>query len=140
MAWQRFLPLDPDLNTIKSKLTVSYLGFSAVPMFDFGYKRKVRNVEGKNYKYWSRNNDGFRIGAGVYAGYRIGSYTKLVWRDGGRQRDRERDNYYLENLRYGLRGVLGFRGVDLFVNYDLNPLFANERGPELNAISFGITF
>lgn len=135
-----FLPLDPALNTIKSKLTVSYLGFSAVPMFDFGYKRKVKNVEGKSYKYWSRNNDGFRIGAGAYAGYRIGSYTKLVWRDGGRQRDRERDNFYLENLRYGLRGVVGFRGVDLFVNYDLNPLFANNRGPDLNAISFGITF
>jgi hypothetical protein len=53
---------------------------------------------------------------------------------------RERDNFYLENLRYGARFLLGYGEVDFFVNYDMNTLFSKDRGPELNAITFGLSF
>ncbi len=46
--------------------------------------------------------------------------------------------YYLNNLRYGARLQIGFRGVDLFANYDLNDLFSVKKAPELHAVSFGI--
>ncbi|MEO1052446.1 MAG: hypothetical protein AAFX87_17575 [Bacteroidota bacterium] len=152
VSWYNFKFLDENLRIVegsemieftqvaddrgrKSKLTASYLNASFVPVLDFGGKR------GRKHRFWDDDWDsGFRIGAGVYGGYRIGSYTKNVIQDGNdRDRDRDRDNFYLNNWRYGARLQLGFRGVDFFVNYDLNELFAENRGPELNAFSFGVT-
>jgi hypothetical protein len=121
-----------DVSFIKSKLGVTYLNASAVPMFTIGGYRSGRK--------WRSYNTGFRIGAGPYIGYRIGSSTKLVYKDDGdRQRTRERDNFYLNNLRYGIRLQLGVRSADFFFSYDMNELFATGKGPKLNAFSFGIT-
>ncbi|MEO1052447.1 MAG: hypothetical protein AAFX87_17580 [Bacteroidota bacterium] len=124
-----------DVNAIKSKLKASYISFVMVPMLDFGRSSN----RGKN-RFWSGSNRGLRIGAGGYTGYRIASTSKFVFNDGdGRERDKDRDNFFLNNFRYGVRLQLGYRDFDFFVNYDLNELFAEGRGPELNAISFGIT-
>lgn len=121
-----------DVSFIKSKLGVTYLNASIIPMFTFGNPNP--------HKRWKRYNDGFRIGAGPYVGYRIGSSTKLVYKeDGDRQRDRVRDNFYLNNVRYGVRLQIGVRSADFFFNYDLNELFNEGKGPKLNAFSFGIT-
>ena len=123
-----------DASFKKSKLTVSYINASLVPVFDF-------SDIGRKPRVWDGHHDSFRIGVGPYVGYRVGSHSKLVYKeDSGREKDKERDNFYLENLRYGLRMQLGFRGTDLFFNYDLNELFAANRGPSLNAFSFGVIF
>lgn len=125
----------PGFSYKKSKLTVSYVNFSLVPMIDFGgYRRKAR--------IWESHNSSFRIGAGPYVGYRIGSHTKVVYKDGNnREKDKDRDSFYLNNLRYGVRLQLGIRSTDFFFNYDLNNLFTNKAGnPNLNAFSFGIIF
>lgn len=123
-----------DVSFIKSKLGVTYLNVSAVPMFSFGDERGGRK--------WRTYNSGFRIGVGPYAGYRIGSWARQVYKDedGDRQRDRNRDNFYLNNFRYGLRLQVGVRSADFFLNYDMNELFATGKGPKLNAFSFGVTF
>lgn len=124
-----------DVNFIKSKLTTTYLNVSVIPVIDFSGR-------GRKPMVWNGNGGGsFRIGLGPYAGYRIDSYSKIVYKDGGdRQRERDHDSYYLNNFRYGLRFQVGFRATDLFVAYDLNELFATNKGPKLNAFSFGLTF
>ena len=77
----------------------------------------------------------------MYAGYRLGSRAKYVFReDDDRERVKDRTNFYVNNWRYGVRFQVGYRGLDLFANYDLNELFVEGRGPELNAFSFGIVF
>ena len=130
-----------DISSIKSKLTATYLNVSLVPMLDFGRPTRV-------YTSWRHGNDffefdrkrkrGFRIGAGGYAGYRLASHSKIVYEDtGDKEKEKETSNFFLENFRYGIRGQLGFARVDLFVNYDMNELFSEGRGPELNALSFG---
>jgi hypothetical protein len=131
-----------DVSGIKSKLTASYVNLQFVPMFDFGFGRKtVISRETGNVTFNRYRKDGFRIGAGMYAGHRLGSHTKARFRtDGTAQRDKERGNYYLEDWRYGVRGQMGWRRLDLFFNYDLNNLFQTNRGPELNAFSFGVVF
>ena len=84
--------------------------------------------------------ESFRIGIGPYVGYRIDSYSKNVIEvDGEKHKDRNHENFYLDNFRYGLRLQIGFRDTDLFFNYDLNELFTAGKGPKLNAFSFGIT-
>ena len=137
-----FSTVDPTLNPIKSKLTASYLGIHLVPVFDFGYKAdRGGNSDGNtNTKRVFYHSNGFRIGLGLYAGYRLDSYTKNVFKDGNRNKIREHDNFYLNNFRYGVRALLGMGDVDLFVNYDLNELYADGRGPGLNAFSFGLSF
>jgi hypothetical protein len=133
---------DVELQSSKSKLTVAHLNAHFVPMFDFGYRTSKRTYDDgfvQNRTRFRRN--GFRIGVGAYVGTRIDTYQKLVWRGTGhKSKVRERDNFYVNRLRYGARFILGFSEVDIFVNYDMSTLFAKDRGPELNAITFGLSF
>ncbi len=132
-----FEAVDPTISYEKSKLTVAYVNASFVPMLDFSDNRHRDN------KFWPdlwNNHDkrGLRLGFGGYIGYKIDSYTKVVIDNGDDKKQRNHDNYHLENLRYGARVQMGFRGTDIFFNYDLNELFAEDKGPKLNAFSFGI--
>ena len=124
-----------DVNFTKSKLTAAYVQAALVPMVDFGANKRKPSV------FDGRSSDSFRIGLGPYVGYRIDSYTKQVYKeDGDKTKPKDHDNFYLNNLRYGLRFQVGFDDVDLFFNYDLNELYTENKGPKLNAFSFGITF
>ncbi len=122
-----------DVDFIKSKLTASYLQASFIPVLDFN-DRFTRN------RFWDGDKRAFRIGAGPYVAYRISSHSKLVYDDGDREREKDRDRYHLNNLRYGVRVQVGYRSTDLFFNYDLNELFSEGKGPKVNAISFGLIF
>lgn len=126
-------PRDNDFK--KSKLTAAYVNASLVPVLDFGSNRRKPGLfDGSDAR-------SFRIGAGPYVGYRIDSYTKNVFDENGDERKpRNHDNFYLNNLRYGMRLQLGYDDVDFFVNYDMNELFIENKGPKLNAFSFGVTF
>ena len=122
-----------DLEFVKSKLSASYIQASLIPVLDF-------NDHGKKSRVWEGYKDSFRIGVGPYVAYRISSHSKLVYKDEGRERDKDRDSFYLNNLRYGARLQVGYRSTDLFFNYDLNELFKEGKGPNLNAFSFGVIF
>lgn len=126
-------PLDVNFN--KSKLTAAYVQGALVPMIDFGAnKRKPSIFDGDS-------SDSFRIGIGPYVGYRIDSYSKQVYElNGDKEKPKNHDNFYLNNLRYGVRVQIGFDDIDLFFNYDLNELYIENKGPKLNAFSFGVTF
>ena len=115
----------PDINPTRSKLNITYLNFNLVPMFHFG-----------------KSNDAFRIGAGPFGSYRIASKSKFKYDDNGK--DVAKNNFHINNWKYGLRAQVGWKGVDLFATYDLSPIFIENRGPEANyplrAISFGVIF
>lgn len=120
----------------KSKFVVPYLNAQLVPMLQFGKARR------DGWFPLDRDEDsGFRMGVGGYAGYRVGSRHKNVFKtEGDRERVKDKTNYYVNNWRYGVRFQLGFRSFDFYANYDLNELFVAGKGPELNAFSFGIMF
>jgi hypothetical protein len=122
------------VDHIKSKLTATYLNVSLVPLLDLGdYSRKPR--------VWDGHGSEFRIGIGPYVGYRIGSRSKMVFKeDHHREKEKQRESFYLSNLRYGARFQIGFRSTDFFINYDINELFTEGKGPKLNAVSFGVIF
>ena len=123
-----------DVIAVKSKLTASYLNARIVPMLDFGRDKSVNS--------WceSSHSEGFRIGLGAYGGYRLGNKTKFVYEENGdKQREKSGQGLFLNNWRYGARFQVGYRGANLFFNYDMNELFSEGKGPELNAFSFGIT-
>jgi len=130
---------------LKSKLSASYFNFSFVPVIDFGKGgRKTTIFDGSRVDFSSRGNhsSSFRLGVGPYAGYRIDSWSKMIIKDsaGNEQVEKNTNSYFLNNLRYGMRVQFGFDDIDFFLNYDMNELFVTNRGPKLNAISFGVTF
>lgn len=130
----RFEPGLASRSYSKSKLGITFVNASLVPVIDFGdHSRKPR--------IWNGNHTAFRIGLGPYVGYRISSLSKTVYNeDGDREKDKNRSNFYLNNLRYGARLQVGIRSTDFFFNYDMNELFTSGKGPKLNAFSFGVIF
>ncbi len=123
-----------NLDFRKSKLTVAYVNAFLVPMLDFGDESRKTSI------FDGGHSNSFRIGLGPYAGYRIDSYTKTMYYEGGeKEKSHDHDNFYLNNIRYGLRLQVGFRDTDIFFNYDMNELFTDNKGPKLQAFSFGIT-
>lgn len=128
------------IDPVKSKLAVSHINLFLVPMFDFRYgpKSKVEK-DGVEKTYYKRNGGAFRIGAGPYIGHRLGGRLKYRFREDGPQRVKEQQLSFLEDIRYGIRGQIGWRGVDLFVNYDMTELFKENTGVRLQPFSFGIT-
>ncbi len=116
-----FVDRSNQLDATRSKLNITYLNAGVVPMFSLG-----------------KSSSSFRFGAGVYGGYRIGSKSKFKYEDDGK--DVNRDNFHLNSLRYGIKAQVGWKGVDLFATYDLNSLYIDNRGPQLNAIAFGLVF
>ena len=109
----------------KSKISMMHLNVHFVPTFSFG-----------------RNNS-FRMGAGVYGGYRISSHAKYKYDDlsGDSQKDKFKDSLFLNPFKYGLRAQLGWNSFDIFFNYDLSELFEEDASaPRLNPVTFGVIF
>lgn len=106
----------------KSKISASYVNITLVPTV-------------------LTNNQKLSLGLGGYIGGRIGGRGKFVYDDanGNKQKQFEKSNMYVENFRYGLRAEIGVGDVTLFYNYDLNNLFQTALGPEVKAMSFGVT-
>jgi hypothetical protein len=130
---------DNSVDGLKSKLTSSFINFEFIPTIDFSSgKRNVKTIQHGNVKVTRYKETGLRLGLGPYVGYRLGSKTKIVYKvNGDKKKDKDHDNFYLNNLRYGLRAQVGYNRTDFFINYDLNNVFSDGKGPALNAISFG---
>ena len=114
-----------DIKGRKSKLNMSHINVHFIPTLSFG-----------------RYNS-FRIGFGVYGGYKIHSATKRKFNDmeGDKQKVKTNNNYYINQFKYGFRAQIGWDFFDLFFNYDVTELFEEEKtAPRLNPISFGIIF
>ncbi|MDD2635557.1 MAG: outer membrane beta-barrel protein [Bacteroidales bacterium] len=114
---------------IKSKTTVPFINLSIMPMVHFGSKNR-----GVNHKM-------FRLGAGVYAGYRLGGHVKHVSEmNDTHSKYKNKGDYFLNSYRYGVKAVFGVYDINLFAAYDLSTLYAENKGHELNPISFGLNF
>lgn len=106
----------------KSKLMTNYLQIPLLLNIQTNPNRKSRN---------------FSISAGGYAGLLIHSSTKRKGESIGKIR--KKDDFNLNQMRYGLTGRVGFAGLELFCNYSLTNFFAEGEGPELTPVTFGIS-
>lgn len=115
----------PDISGRKSKINVTYLNAHFVPTLSLG------------------RGNGFRVGFGVYGGYRIGSHTKMKFDDtnGEKQKDKIKDSFHINPFKYGFRGQVGWDFFDLFFNYDLTEFFDEDvNAPRLTPVTFGVIF
>lgn len=119
------LQVDADRSLEKSKLAVTTINLPLMAILDFQDKK---------------GRDAFRIGAGGFVGYRLGSHTKIKYNEDGRtHKDKDRGSYNLEDFQYGLQGTIGIRKLDLFAKYSLNDLFQSNRGIQAQTFSFGVS-
>ncbi|MBX0334659.1 PorT family protein [Pontibacter sp. HSC-14F20] len=119
-----FFRREMEIDFDKSKLTHSSVNVPLMPMLQF------KRQNGK---------EGFKIAAGPFVGYRLGAHSKFKFEDGGKtQKEKVRSSYNLSDFQYGLTGVVGYGNLDLFVKYNMNDLFKDNRGPDANVISFGL--
>lgn len=105
-------------DTRKSKLATTYFNIPVMPMLDF--------------------KGNFKIAFGGYVGYRLESHTKIKYTNGDDKKEKDRGNFYLNDWKYGLRGMIGIKSIKFFGNYELNTLYRDNKGPKLNSFSFGI--
>lgn len=115
----------------KTKLATST--FTVPLMLQFSFREKNERS--------GRSHQGFTIGAGGFAGYRLGSWTKLKYfEDGSTYKDKNYGSYGLNDWQYGLQGVIGYHSLTFFAKYNLNELFREGQGPKAQTLSFGIRF
>lgn len=82
---------------------------------------------------------GLRYGIGGWFGYRLTAYNKVT-QNGKWDPIRSGGDFNLNNYQWGVRGEVGWRGVNVFVNYALTPLHRPDaNNPTLTPISFGIS-
>lgn len=113
-------PIVP-VELCRNKLTIANVNIPVMPYVAF--------KKGSTITY---------IAAGGYVGYRLDSYTKTKEEDSGKKQWNH-SSFFLNNVRYGLAFELGLKDFpDLFVNYDMNNLFRDGKGPKVGGLSFGI--
>ncbi|MCL2415083.1 MAG: DUF2807 domain-containing protein [Bacteroidales bacterium] len=93
---------------------------------------------------YQNQNRRFTASAGVVANVRLGASTKQVYRVEGNSRwtrdaRRNRDSFYMNGFRLDTELRVTHGNLGLFASYSLTEMFLNNRGPELNAFSFGAT-
>ncbi|MCD8539512.1 MAG: outer membrane beta-barrel protein [Leadbetterella sp.] len=84
--------------------------------------------------------EGFHFGVGGYIGYRIGGYTKVVYKE-PKNKEKYNESLGLNDLKYGLTAEVGHRNRGtLFIRYDLSELFRSSQvnARDMQAFSFGI--
>lgn len=109
----------------KSKLTTTTLN---VPLM---LTMQLRNAKGRPT---------VQLGAGGFVGYLLGQHTKVKYYENGETfKDKDRGSFNLNEWQYGVQGVVGLGDFNVFAKYNLNELFKENRGPQTQVLSFGLT-
>jgi hypothetical protein len=84
------------------------------------------------------DNKTINIGAGMIGAIKLGSHTKVVYETEGVHREKTRDDFNLNLLRYGATARVGYEMVQVYGTCYLSPLFEKGKGPELYPYEVGI--
>jgi hypothetical protein len=109
----------------KSKLTTTYLNVPLLFEVQIGPEKRSKRMH---------------ICGGIVGGLKLGSHTKIVYHDEGkREKLKDRDDYYISPLRYGLTLRAGFHRAELYATYYPVPFFEKDKGPELYPFNVGLS-
>ena len=86
------------------------------------------------------NSRTINIGAGVIGAAKLGSHTKVVYFKGGKEREKNKDDFSLNTFRWGATGRIGYGFFQIYGTCYFTPMFENGKGPELYPFEAGISF
>ncbi|WP_299578621.1 outer membrane beta-barrel protein [uncultured Sunxiuqinia sp.] len=79
------------------------------------------------------------LSAGVVASKRLSTHTKVKYRENGKKEKlKTPDDFHMHDFRFSGQVRLGYRWINLYASYDLQPLFKEGKGPELYPFSVGV--
>jgi hypothetical protein len=89
----------------------------------------------------------FHIGVGGRIGWMYDSFNKIKYKEDAEVKIlKDKQNFNLNRVRYGLLGRLGFGGFSMFCYYNLSPLFEKGNGiqtdnvsNDFNTLTFGLS-
>lgn len=114
--------LDPNWNVEKSKLSTTY---ATIPL--------LLEIHSSSYSH-----GGITFSAGVIGGLKLGSNTKIIYKENGdKNDDKTKDDFNLAPFRYGVHARLGVGDWMIYGTYYFTPMFESDKGPELYPISVG---
>jgi hypothetical protein len=115
-----------DRKIKKSILSVNYVEFP----LEFRFR--------SSYKY---PKNSFIISVGGKLGFLIDAHTKFKYsQDGDNKKQKQKESFNINTLRYSLTGRIGYGSFNAFCNYSLNPLFEKGKEPVVGAEMIPITF
>lgn len=106
----------------KTKLATTYLNVPVMLNFETNPEELKRS---------------FHLNAGMYGGVLLGSRIKYKTTDNNKVK--QRGDFNVNTLRYGVTGSIGYGWFTLYANYGLSELFANNEGPVVQPFSIGLT-
>lgn len=90
-----------------------------------------------------KNKAEYRASVGFKVGFLLSDHTKYKGNslDGTGQKVKEKSAGIenIENMRYGVSGLVGYKWVNLTFFYSLSKLFTVDKGPQVYPISVGIS-
>ncbi len=90
--------------------------------------------------YEFNNKKNFHVAVGVVGTWYYDSMYKQKYRlDGTTQKDIDKGEHYLLPYRAAASVRIGYGSLNLFAEYALTPLFADNKGPELTPFNVGLT-
>jgi hypothetical protein len=86
------------------------------------------------------HNRTINIGAGVIGAVKLGSHTKMVYHTDGKQKEKYKDDYSLNTLRWGATARVGYEFFQVYGTCYFTELFEAGKGPELYPFEVGVAF
>ncbi len=123
-AGGNLIPVYPaeDINFEKSKLSTTY---ATLPILFEG-------------QIPVSHNRTINIGAGFIGAIKLHSNTKVVYYDNDKMKIKNKDDFSLNLLRYGVTARLGYEMFQAYGTYYLSKMFEEGKGPELCPFEIGI--
>jgi len=82
----------------------------------------------------------FHLALGGQVSYRLGSKSKQVFDQAGKEyKVKNRNDYNMNDFRFNAVGRIGYGDFTLFASYSLTPMFDKNKGPELYPFTVGIS-
>ena len=78
----------------------------------------------------------FVNGGGIF-GVNIDSHTFYKI---GEKKTKNNETFYLNPIRYGFTGRVGYGNMAVYANYYMSEFFQNDKGPELYPLTVGLSF
>jgi hypothetical protein len=115
--------LDSVNNSTKSKVVVDYIG---VPL-SFGYQSDAKDAD-----------EGFSIRAGIVAGYRLRTYTKVKFDNNKTTKDF--DDFNMNDFLITPFVQASYNNMGIYFRYNTSMLFKDNQGPRYTGMQFGLVF
>lgn len=88
----------------------------------------------------ANNKRTINIGAGVIGAAKLGAHTKVVYNTGGKQKEKNKNDFSLNTFRWGATGRIGYEFFQIYGTCYFTQMFEKGKGPELYPFEVGIAF